>query len=153
MSESVQDQKKSMNAMSTQVDDANCEMTEASKKDQVTPFQGNDKECQPHVLLSDKDKEQLTPRKPKIDINGYSNQQVLNYLLQKIEKDKESEQPSGELEYAVVRNRPSAGAVARPTAKAGSLSPEETDEAVKKGSKMCQSEPARIEDGPMPQQF
>jgi len=37
--------------------------------------------------------------------------------------------------------------------KQGSLSPEETDEAVKKGSKMCQSEPMRIEDGPMPQQF
>ena len=45
MSESIQDQKKSMNVLSTQVDDGNCDLTETSKKDQVTPFQGNEKDC------------------------------------------------------------------------------------------------------------
>lgn len=153
MLESNQDQKKSINVMSTQVDEGNCEMTDASKKDQVSPFQGNEKECQPQALSTGKEKEQLTPRKPKMDINGYSNQQVLNYLLQKIDhKDKESEQPSEEQELNV-KNRPSAGAAPIPASKQGSLSPEETDETMKKGSKMCQSEPMRVEDGPMPHQF
>ena len=74
MFESNQDQKKSFNQLSTQVAEHNCEMTDLSKKDQVTPFQGNDKDCQSQAHSSGKDKEQMTPRKPKIDINGYSNQ-------------------------------------------------------------------------------
>lgn len=92
MSESNQDQKKSFNQMSTSAaGENNCEMTDLSKKDRVSPFQGNDKDSQ----SQNKEKEQLTPKKARMDINGYSNQQVLNYLLQKIDrKDKESEQPS-----------------------------------------------------------
>lgn len=78
MSESNQDQKKSFNQLSTQVGENNCEMTDVSKKAQVSPFQGNEKDCQ---FSMGKEKEQMTPRKPKVDINGYSNQQVLNYLL------------------------------------------------------------------------
>ena len=75
MFESNQDyQKKSFNQMSTQVDENNCDMTDASKKDQVSPFQGNEKDCQSQILSSGKEKEQVTPRKPKMDINGYSNQ-------------------------------------------------------------------------------
>jgi len=150
MFESNQDQKKSFNQMSTQVDDNNCEMTDASKKDQVSPFQGNEKDCQSHILSSGKEKEQMTPRKPKMDINGYSNQQVLNYLLQKIDrKDKELEQPSEDQEISL-KNKSSLGAVAVPPVKSNCLIPEVTDENVKKGSKMCQSEPTRTESGPSP---
>ena len=150
MFESNQDQKKSFNHMSTQVDDNNCEMTDASKKDQVSPFQGNEKDCQSHILSSGKEKEQMTPRKPKMDINGYSNQQVLNYLLQKIDrKDKELEQPSEDREISL-KNKSSLGAVAVPPVKSNCLIPEVTDENVKKGSKMCQSEPTRTESGPSP---
>jgi len=150
MFESNQDQKKSFNQMSTQVDENNCEMTDASKKDQVSPFQGNEKDCQSHILSSGKEKEQMTPRKPKKDINGYSNQQVLNYLLQKIDrKDKELEQPSEDHEMNL-KNKSSLGAVAVPPVKSACLIPEVTDENVKKGSKMCQSEPTRTESGPSP---
>lgn len=150
MFESHQDQKKSFNQMSTQVDENNCEMTDASKKDQVSPFQGNEKDCQSHILSSGKEKEQMTPRKPKKDINGYSNQQVLNYLLQKIDrKDKELEQPSEDHEMNL-KNKSTLGAVAVPPVKSACLIPEVTDENVKKGSKMCQSEPTRTESGPSP---
>jgi hypothetical protein len=150
MFESNQDQKKSFNQMSTQVDEHNCEMTDASKKDQVSPFQGNEKDCPSQILSIGKEKEQVTPRKPKMDINGYSNQQVLNYLLQKIDrKDKESEQPSEDQEMNV-KNKTTHGAVAVPPVKSACLLPEVTDDNVKKGSKMCQSEPTRTESGPSP---
>ena len=92
MSESNQDQKKSFNQLSTQVGETNCEMTDLSNKNLVTPFQGNERECQSQMLSHGKEKEQ-SPRKQKVDISGYSNQQVLNYLLQRIDrKDKESKQ-------------------------------------------------------------
>ena len=144
MFESNQDQKKSINVLSTQVDEAKGEMTDLSKKDQVSPFQGNDKECHSNTLSTAQEKEQLTPRKSKIDINGYSNQQVINYLLQKIDnKDKESHQPASSTLAAnddqdiIVRNRNSTGAAPVLPSKQGSLSPEETDELMKKGAKIC----------------
>lgn len=136
--------------MSTQVAETNCELTDISKKDQVSPFQGNEKDCQSQVLSSAKDKEQVTPRKPKTDINGYSNQQVLNYLLQKIDrKDKESEQPVEDSEMQV-KNKAAVGAAIAHPVKSASMIPEETDEPMNKGSKMCQSEPIRSETGPTP---
>lgn len=119
-------------------------MTDASKKDQVSPFQGNEKDCQSQT---GREKEQVTPRKPKVDINGYSNQQVLNYLLQKIDRqDKESEQDQSG------KNKAAAGAIvaAAPVKSASLLIPEVTDGDMKKGSKMCQSEPSRVEAAPSP---
>lgn len=53
----------------------------------------------------------------------------------------------------MTRNRNSIGAVPVLPSKQASLSPEETDEIAKKGAKICQSEPLRQEDGPLPQQF
>ena len=76
----------------------------------------------------------MTPRKPKVDINGYSNQQVLNYLLQKI--DRKQEQPSAEDQDAQGKPRASAGPLAVPPGKSVLLIPEVTDETLKKGSKM-----------------
>ena len=151
MFESNQDyQKKSFNQMSTQVDENNCDMTDASKKDQVSPFQGNEKDCPSQILSTGKEREQVTPRKPKMDINGYSNQQVLNYLLQKIDrKDKDCEQPSEDQEMNV-KSKATHGAVAVPPVKSNCLLPEVTDDNVAKGSKMCQSEPTRTESGPSP---
>lgn len=141
-----QDQKKSFNQLSTQVGgETNCEMTDMSKKDQVSPFQGNEKELPAQVLSIGREKEQLTPRKPKVDINGYSNQQVLNYLLQKIDrKDKECE-PASEEQDGLVKNKAAVGAVVAPPAKSASLIPELTDKNHKKGNDMCQSEPPRME--------
>jgi len=128
----------------------NYDMTDISKKDQVSPFQGNDKECASQILSCAKDQEQVTPRKPKNDINGLSNQQVLNYLLQKIDrKDKESEQPVEDSEM-IIKNKITDGAVFTHPAKSASMIPEETDENVNKGTKMCQSEPTRAEAGPSP---
>lgn len=43
--ETNQDQKKSYIQMSTSAAENNCEMTDASNKDQVSPFQGNEREC------------------------------------------------------------------------------------------------------------
>lgn len=74
-------------------------------------------------------------------------------------KDKESQQPPSSTLAAnddqdiIVRNRHSTGAAPVLPSKQGSLSPEETDELMKKGAKICQSEPLRVEDGPLPHQF
>ncbi len=76
----------------------------------------------------------MTPRKPKVDINGYSNQQVLNYLLQKIER--KSEHPT-EDQDTMGKNKAVTAPIAAPAVKSVSLIPEVTDENVKKGSKMC----------------
>ena len=90
----------------------------------------------------------MTPRKPKVDINGYSNQQVLNYLLQKI--DRKSEQQPAEEQESQAKNKVGTAAGAIPPVKSDLLIPEVTDENVKKGSKMCQSEPTRMETAPSP---
>jgi hypothetical protein len=45
-----------------------------SKKDQALQMQSNERDCLSQMQSSGKEKEQMTPRKPKADINGYSNQ-------------------------------------------------------------------------------
>jgi hypothetical protein len=67
-----QDQKKSFNKASAI--ESNCEMTDLSKKDQALQMQSNERDCLSQMQSSGKEKEQMTPRKPKADINGYSNQ-------------------------------------------------------------------------------
>jgi len=49
-----------------------------------------------------------------------------------------------------VKNKLMEGAAFARPAKSASMIPEETDENVNKGSKMCQSEPTRTEAGPQP---